>query len=75
MPFRQWTKSQAWRVEVVLDEFGAPPDLHDRPLRALSGDWQRLALLARVWVTEPDALLLDEPTNHLDLAKIQMLER
>jgi ATPase subunit of ABC transporter with duplicated ATPase domains len=67
--------AEAWRVDVVLDEFGAPPDLHDRPLRALSGGWQRLALLARVWVTEPDVLLLDEPTNHLDLAKIQMLER
>ena len=66
--------AQAWRVDVVLDEFDAPPDLHDRPLRALSGGWQRLALLARVWVTEPGALLLDEPTNHLDLAKIQMLE-
>ena len=49
-------------------------DLHDRPLHALSGGWQRLALIARAWVTEPDALLLDEPTNHLDLAKIQMLE-
>ncbi len=67
--------SNEWRVDVVLDEFGAPPDLHDRPLHALSGGWQRLALVARVWVTEPDALLLDEPTNHLDLAKIQMLER
>ena len=67
--------AQAWRVEVVLDGFAASSDLHDRPLRALSGGWQRLALLARVWVTEPDALLLDEPTNHLDLAKIQMLER
>jgi ATPase subunit of ABC transporter with duplicated ATPase domains len=67
--------AQAWRVDVVLEEFAAPPDLHDRPLRALSGGWQRLALLARIWVTEPDALLLDEPTNHLDLAKIQMLER
>ncbi len=67
--------SQAWRVDVVLDEFGAPTELHDRPLHALSGGWQRLALIARAWVTEPDALLLDEPTNHLDLAKIQMLER
>ena len=67
--------SQAWRVDVVLDDFGAPSDLHDRPLNALSGGWQRLALIARTWVTEPDALLLDEPTNHLDLAKIQMLER
>ena len=64
-----------WRVDVVLDEFGTPPDLRDRPLAALSGGWQRLALIARAWVNEPDALLLDEPTNHLDLAKIQMLER
>ena len=68
-------EANAWRVDVVLDEFGAQPDLHDRPLHALSGGWQRLALIARAWVTEPDALLLDEPTNHLDLAKIQMLER
>jgi ATPase subunit of ABC transporter with duplicated ATPase domains len=67
--------SNEWRVHVVLDEFGAPADLHERPLHALSGGWQRLALVARAWVTEPDALLLDEPTNHLDLAKIQMLER
>ena len=67
--------SSEWRVAVVLDEFGAPDDLHDRPVQALSGGWQRLALIARAWVTEPDALLLDEPTNHLDLAKIQMLER
>ncbi len=67
--------SDEWRVAVVLDEFGAPEDLHDRPVHALSGGWQRLALIARAWVTEPDALLLDEPTNHLDLAKIQMLER
>lgn len=64
-----------WRVDVVLDEFGAPPELHHRLLHALSGGWQRLALIARAWVAEPDALLLDEPTNHLDLAKIQMLER
>ena len=67
--------ANAWRVDVVLDEFGASAELHDRPLNALSGGWQRLALIARTWVTEPDALLLDEPTNHLDLAKIQLLER
>jgi ATPase subunit of ABC transporter with duplicated ATPase domains len=63
-----------WRVDVVLDEFGASADICHRPLQALSGGWQRLALIARAWVSEPDALLLDEPTNHLDLAKIQMLE-
>lgn len=64
-----------WRVDVVLDEFGASAELRDRPFHDLSGGWQRLALIARTWITQPDALLLDEPTNHLDLAKIQMLER
>ena len=41
---------------------------------ALSGGWQRLALIARAWITEPDLLLLDEPTNHLDLEKLFKLE-
>ena len=68
-------ESNEWRVDVVLDEFGASAELRDQPLSALSGGWQRLALIARAWVSEPDALLLDEPTNHLDLVKIQMLER
>ena len=65
---------ESWRVGAVLDEFATPEELYDRPVRALSGGWQRLMLLARVWVTEPDALLLDEPTNHLDLEKIALLE-
>ena len=65
---------ESWRVGAVLDEFGTPEPLRDRPVQALSGGWQRLAMLARVWVTEPDALLLDEPTNHLDGGKIAMLE-
>jgi ATPase subunit of ABC transporter with duplicated ATPase domains len=63
-----------WRVDLVLDQFATPQELRGRPVRALSGGWQRLALIARTWVTEPDALLLDEPTNHLDLPKIQLLE-
>jgi ATPase subunit of ABC transporter with duplicated ATPase domains len=65
---------QSWRVDVVLDEFATPLALHERPVRQLSGGWQRLALIARAWVAEPDALLLDEPTNHLDLEKIELLE-
>jgi len=67
-------ESLGWRVDLILDRFGAPAELHARPLRQLSGGWQRLALIARAWVAEPDALLLDEPTNHLDLAKIRLLE-
>lgn len=67
--------SDSWRAEIVLDEFGAPEDMRDRAVARLSGGWQRLMLIARIWINEPDALLLDEPTNHLDLGKILMLER
>ena len=67
--------SDSWRAEVVLDEFETPEEMRDRPVSQLSGGWQRLMLIARIWVNEPDALLLDEPTNHLDLGKIFMLER
>lgn len=69
---RDW---EAWRADVALDDLGFPAALRDRPLAALSGGWQRIAQLARAWVTEPDLLLLDEPTNHLDLARIAQIER
>ncbi len=62
-------ETDSWRVDVVLDEFQTPDEMRDRLVTALSGGWQRLMLLMRVWVGEPDALLLDEPTNHLDLVK------
>jgi ATPase subunit of ABC transporter with duplicated ATPase domains len=67
-------EGQEWRVDMVLDEFEAPADLRKLPMHALSGGWQRLALIARAWITEPDLLLLDEPTNHLDLEKLFKLE-
>lgn len=66
--------NEGWRVDVVLDELSIPAEMRDRPLAQLSGGWQRMALLARAWVSQPDALLMDEPTNHLDLGRILMLE-
>ena len=66
--------SESWRVDVALDELAVPDDLRERKLGELSGGWQRIALLARVWVAEPDLLLLDEPTNHLDLSRIGFLQ-
>ncbi|KUL95130.1 ABC transporter [Bosea sp. WAO] len=67
-------QSEHWRVEVALDSLGVPEALRQRRLRELSGGWQRLAMLARASVAEPDLLLLDEPTNHLDLERIGELE-
>jgi len=66
--------TESWRVDVVLDEFETPEAMRHRVLRELSGGWQRIALIARCWVLQPDALLLDEPTNHLDLGKLFQLE-
>jgi ATPase subunit of ABC transporter with duplicated ATPase domains len=48
----------SWRVGAVLDEFETPENLRELPVAALSGGWQRMALLMRVWITErphPDA--------------------
>ena len=67
-------ESESWRVDVALDGLAVPDELRDRRLGELSGGWQRIALLARVWAGEPDLLLLDEPTNHLDLARIGFLQ-
>jgi ATPase subunit of ABC transporter with duplicated ATPase domains len=66
--------SEGWRVGVALESLEVPEALRQRPLKQLSGGWQRLALLARVLMMEADVLLLDEPTNHLDLARIGHLE-
>ncbi|MGE0109768.1 MAG: ABC-F family ATP-binding cassette domain-containing protein [Bdellovibrionales bacterium] len=63
-----------WRADVLLEEFRTPQNYAQKPLKELSGGWQRLALIARAWIEEPDLLLLDEPTNHLDAEKIGILE-
>jgi len=65
---------ESWRVDVVLGDLQVPYELQHRPLRRFSGGWQRTAMLASVWITEPDVLLQDEPTNHLDIEGQEALE-
>ena len=65
---------ESWRVDVALNDLNVPYDLQHKALGTLSGGWQRTAMLAAAWITEPDALLLDEPTNHLDLHRIALLQ-
>ena len=67
--------AESWRVDVILDDLEVPEALRDQTLGALSGGWQRAALLARVAILAPDIYLLDEPTNHLDLSRIGRLQR
>jgi ATPase subunit of ABC transporter with duplicated ATPase domains len=69
---RAW---EAWRADVALEAMEIPAALWDQPLGTLSGGWQRMVLLARAWLTEPDILLMDEPTNHLDLQRIGQVQR
>jgi ATPase subunit of ABC transporter with duplicated ATPase domains len=66
---------ESWRVDILLDDLAVDHAIRTRPVRDLSGGWQRTVLLARAAVVEPDLLLLDEPTNHLDLGRIGVLER
>lgn len=66
--------TDGWMADVALDAFETPYDMRDREVRVLSGGWQRLMLIARAIIDEPDLLLLDEPTNHLDVGKIRLLE-
>ena len=65
---------ESWRADIILEDLRIPVDLWHAPLSGLSGGWQRLVMLARMAVAEPDLMLMDEPTNHLDLARIALLE-
>jgi ATPase subunit of ABC transporter with duplicated ATPase domains len=69
---RAW---EGWRADVALEAMAVRAAAWDRPLGELSGGWQRMVLLARAWLTEPEILLMDEPTNHLDLQRIGQLQR
>lgn len=67
-------EANGWKAALVLDMLEAPDARRDRPLSALSGGWQRLAMIARAWIADPDLLLMDEPTNHLDVQRLEVLE-
>ncbi|MGJ8629206.1 MAG: ABC-F family ATP-binding cassette domain-containing protein [Sulfitobacter sp.] len=65
---------ESWRTDVVLADLKVPYELQSKLICELSGGWQRTAMLASIWITEPDLLLLDEPTNHLDLSRVGLLQ-
>jgi len=68
---RDWS---GYKVELLLESFGADDELSKTIISQLSGGWRRIALIGRAMMDDPEILLLDEPTNHLDLKKILKLE-
>lgn len=58
-------ESQMAACEWWMDIFGIAP-LKDKPFLQLSSGEQRLVLLARAFVKDPELLILDEPLHGLD---------
>ncbi len=69
-------EAQAWSLEQqckeVLQRLGI--NNLNRPIRELSGGYQKRVGLAAALVAKPDVLLLDEPTNHLDATAVDWLQ-
>lgn len=63
--FRQPKPEDFEKIDVWLDLFGIL-NLKDRNYLHLSGGQQRLVLLTRAFVKDPDLLILDEPFHGLD---------
>ena len=66
----------AWRLEQECKEILQSLGIKDlyRPVKELSGGYQKRVDLAAALVSKPDVLLLDEPTNHLDASSVQWLQ-
>ena len=65
--FRKCTERQQQVALAWMRVFGIE-ELKDRSFLTLSSGEQRLALLARAFVKDPDLIILDEPLHGLDVS-------
>ena len=63
--FRQCSDAQYQKAQQIMDTFGIG-HLAERPFLQTSDGEQRLVLLARTMIKNPDLLILDEPLHGLD---------
>lgn len=68
--FRKCSDTQQKTAIEWMKIFGIE-QLRERPFLALSSGEQRLALLARTFVKNPDLIILDEPLHGLDISNKQ----
>jgi molybdate transport system ATP-binding protein len=64
---------EAQKCELWMDIFGILP-LKDKNFLELSSGEQRLCLLARAFVKDPELIILDEPLHGLDLMNRRMVK-
>lgn len=74
----QFAEMDGWNAEsdaaTLLSNLGISEELHERPMKDLSGNQKVRVLLAQCLFGNPDVLLMDEPTNDLDVETIRWLE-
>ena len=62
-------------AEKMLMGLGLEKEIHENPMKTLSGGYKIRVLMARMLFSDPDVLILDEPNNHLDLESIRWLAK
>jgi ATP-binding cassette subfamily F protein uup len=68
------SENRIYDAAQMLERFLFSRDIHDQPVRKLSGGEKRRLYLLMVLMDNPNFLIMDEPTNDLDILTLNILE-